>query len=114
MQAETTATTAASDAVTARTGAEAAQTAAETAKDAAEDALTKGPYIASSDYQWRTWNAATQSWTNTGVDARGLKGDKGDQGDPGQDGVVLELGANEYSFSIDENGYLIQIGRAHV
>lgn len=35
------------------------------------------------------------------------KGDKGDKGDPGQDGVVIDIGNDQFAFEIDANGDLI-------
>lgn len=106
-RAETAATDAsnsASAAQTARTGAETAQGRAETARDRAEDALTKQPYVAQSNYTWRVWNAQTQSYVDTGVDARGIEGPEGPQG---RDGVVIDIGMASYSFTVNDDGDLI-------
>ncbi len=106
-RAETAATNAsnsASAAQTARTGAETAQGRAETARDRAEDALTKQPYVAQSNYTWRVWNAQTQSYIDTGVDARGVEGREGPQG---RDGVVIDIGMASYSFTVNDDGDLI-------
>lgn len=111
-RAETAATNAHADAQSASsssTSAQTANTAAQTAMNRAEAAVDKYPFIGSVDYMWRVWNSQTGSWTITDVDARGLKGEKGDKGDPGTDGVLIDIGANDYTFYVRDDGYLILV-----
>lgn len=85
----------------------------------AEQTVSKYPYADKQTMTWWVWNTLEKRWVNTGVSARGLKGDRGPagpqgaegrQGKPGKDGrnaVVIEIGAVEYSFQIDGQGHLL-------
>ena len=102
--AKTQAEAARDDAISAKTDAQSAKTQAETAQQNAEEAVEKYPKISATTYKWQIWNASTQEYQNTDVDARGIKGDKGD---PGVDAVAIDIGENQYSFYVNTNGFLV-------
>lgn len=86
--AETSADSAETDAAkaeTAATKAEAAQTKAEAAQAKAENAVGKTSYIGTNG-NWYEWSAATNAFADSGVAARGPKGEQGAQGAAGAQG----------------------------
>lgn len=97
----------AADAETAKTGAESALSSVEAAKEAAASSATEAagsateaaesaqtaqeysgnpPVIDEDTGNWKTWDAESGGYTDTGKPSRGEKGDRGEQGPPGKDG----------------------------
>ena len=89
----------------AKEGAVPAVEAAESAAERAEAALTKAPKI--QDGTWRTFDANTQSYVDTGVEAQGPQGTpgkKGDTGEPGKDGYTPVKGVDYFDGEPGEKG----------
>lgn len=74
----------------AKEGASPAVKAAESAADRAEAAVAKTPKIQNGT--WWTFDAVTQSYVDTGVEAQGQPGVPGEKGDPGEPGQPGEKG----------------------
>lgn len=79
---ETAAETSADSAETDAAKAETAATKAEAAQTKAENAVGKTSYIGTNG-NWYEWNAATNAFADSGVAARGPKGERGPQGPAG-------------------------------
>lgn len=92
--------------------------AAQAAANKAEQAAVKTPYIGDSN-TWMVWDFDSEEYVDTEISALGEQGEAGPSGPPGsdgaigppgppgQDGIVVDVGINEFSLSINEEGHLI-------
>lgn len=84
------------------TAAEAAQAAAEEAAQSAKDYSGKPPIVQSGT--WWTWNAETDAYQDTGVQATGDKGDKGDAAGFGTPVVTVDNNTGTPSATVEASG----------
>lgn len=99
---------------TSRASAEGERAAAETAREeacaeavAAAETATAGAEKVNATLSGTVLTVTDRTGASATVDTKGDKGDKGDTGEQGLPGAVVECGAGEVGFYIDDAGHLI-------
>lgn len=82
---------------------------AQEAAEKAESATVHTPYI-NENGNWMVWNTSTGKYVDSGKSSKGSKGDKGATGATGPQGppgVVFDVGVNQFTLHINDEGHLI-------